>query len=115
MGQNYTGAQKGWYKSKVYPGHYLWFPKFYENEEWDNRISDDGKTITERCKNPDKYESWYQNTMSTLVKRIVFPRSIDNLGFRLYRFAGIFETDIHQSSFENGIVHRRTGTLIEIR
>ncbi|MBK9580837.1 MAG: hypothetical protein IPO48_02580 [Saprospiraceae bacterium] len=49
-----------------------------------------------------------------MVKRITFPRSIDNLGFRLYKFAGIFETDLEESSFENGVIHRLTQTKIEI-
>lgn len=116
LGQNYKAVQQAWFKSKVYPAHYLWFPKFYENEEWDNRISNDGKTITEKCKDPDKYESWFENVIHlNKVKRITFPRSIDNLGFRLYRFAGIFETDIENSSFEDGIIHKLKETRLEIK
>lgn len=114
LGQNYKSVQQAWFKSKVYPNHNLWFPKFYENAEWDNRISNDGKIITEKCKNPEKYENWFNDVTSNMVKRITFPRSIDNLGFRLYKFAGIFETDLEESSFENGVIHRLTQTKIEI-
>jgi very-short-patch-repair endonuclease len=115
LGQNYHAVQRGWFKSKIYPNHYLWFPKFYENEEWDNRISDDGKVITEKCKNPDKYDAWFKGVFSHNVRRIVFPRSIDNLGFKLYRFAGIFETDFENSSFENGVIHRLVDVRIDIK
>ena len=114
LGQNYISVQQAWFKSKVYPNHNLWFPKFYENEEWDNQISSDGKIITEKCKNPDKYKEWFKDVTSNLVKRITFPRSIDNLGFKLYRFAGIFETDLNSSSLENGVIHRLKKTRIEI-
>ena len=114
LGQNYKSVQQGWFKSKVYPNHNLWFPKFYENEEWDNRISNDGKTITVKCKKKDKYETWYTSVVTNKVKRITFPRSIDNLGFRLYKFAGIFETDVEKSTFENGVIHRLINERIEI-
>ncbi len=33
----------------------LWFPKFYENEEWSNQISGDEVTITEFSKIPEKF------------------------------------------------------------
>lgn len=115
LGQNYISVQQAWFKSKVYPNHNLWFPKFYENEEWDNRISSDGKTIIEKCKDKNKYESWFNSVIQNNVKRITFPRSIDNLGFRLYKFAGVFETDIENSTFENGIIHRLVKDRIEIK
>jgi len=114
LGQNYKSVQQAWFKSKIYPNHNLWFPKFYENDEWDNKISSDGKTITEKCKDKDKYESWFNSVITNNVKRITFPRSIDNLGFRLYKFAGIFETCIDDSTFENGIIHKLIQTRIEI-
>ena len=114
LGQNYIAVQQAWFKSKVYPNHNLWFPKFYENEEWDNSISADGTVITEKCKNPEKYNAWFKGVTSNLVKRITFPRSIDNLGFRLYRFAGIFETDLKSSSLRNGVIHRLKETRIDI-
>ena len=115
LGQNYKAVQQAWFKSKIYPNHNLWFPKFYENEEWDNRISPDGRVITEKCKDPKKYHTWFKGVTSNLVRRITFPRSIDNLGFRLYRFAGIFETDLESSSLENGVIHRLKETRIDIK
>jgi very-short-patch-repair endonuclease len=116
LGQGYSGnVQKAWYKSKDYANHYLWFPKFYENDNWDNRISDDSLTIIERCKVKNNYENWYNSVITKSPRRITFPRRIDNLGFRLYKFAGIFETDVESSSFENGVIHRLVGKRLEIR
>jgi very-short-patch-repair endonuclease len=115
LGQNYKAVQTGWLKSKVYPNHNLWFPKFYKNKQWDNSISKDGITITEKCLDPTSYNSWYEDVMSNLVRRITFPRSIDNLGFKLYRFAGVFETDVNASSLENGVIHRLVETRIDIK
>ena len=115
LGQNYKSVQGGWFKSKKYEGHYLWFPKFYNNDEWDNKISDDGKTITEKCKNPHKLKNWHKGINNNPVKRITFPRSFDNLGFKLYRFKGIFETDTENSSIENGVIYRIVKTKFEIK
>ncbi|MEM8529174.1 MAG: AbaSI family restriction endonuclease [Bacteroidota bacterium] len=113
--QNYKGnVQGGYFKSKVYENHYLWFPKFYENEDWDNRISDDRTVIFERCKNVELREKWFDDAVNNPVKRITFPRSIDNLGFRLYKFAGIFETDFEESTPEKGLIHKLKKSRIEI-
>tara|TARA_B100001287_G_C22627534_1_gene503334 strand:+ start:118 stop:339 length:222 start_codon:yes stop_codon:yes gene_type:complete len=69
----------------------------------------------EKCKYPEDYDAWFKGVTSNLVKRITFPRSIDNLGFRLYRFAEIFETDLSYCSLENGVIHRLKETRIEIK
>lgn len=114
LGQNYKDVQGGWFKSKVFDNHYLWFPKFYDNNDWDNSISDDGCTITEKCKSSSRFEHWFEGIRSNPVKRIAFPRSIDNLGFRLYKFVGVFETDFEASSFENGVIHRIVNSRLNL-
>lgn len=115
LGQNYKSVQQAVYKAKLYPNHCIWFPKFYENDEWDNKISKDRKTIIVKCKNTKKQEKWFRNDKFNLAKKITFPRSKDNLGNILYRFAGIFETDMDESSIQNGVVLRLKKTRIEIK
>lgn len=115
LGQNYKGVQRAWFKSKVYENHNLWFPKFYENADWDNKISEDGETIIEKCKINGRKDTHYYDLIDSPLKRIVFPRSIDNLGFILYKFKGIFEIDKKRSSPENGMVYKRIATRIEIK
>ena len=114
MGQNYVNCQKAFYRSKHYRDYHLWFPKFYENEDWDNSISDDGLTIREICKNSEKAIKHFENSKGYNSTRIVFPRSVDNLGLKLYSFKGIFKTDIDASSIEGGVIHRRINTKISV-
>ena len=60
-------------------------------------------------------DTHYYDLIDSPLKRIVFPRNIDNLGFILYKFKGIFETDKKNSSPENGMVYKRIATRIEIK
>lgn len=118
LGQNYQGLQKAWVMSKVFKKHSIWFPKLYENKDWDNRMSDDGSKLTEKCKDKSKQQSHFQHAINLVnqnVKQIIFPRYKDNLGFVLYRFRGIFEIDIKNSSIENGVIHQRIDTRIDIK
>ncbi len=114
MGQNTKSGYRAFYTSKQFENHHLWFPKFFENKEWDNSISDDGLTIKEICKISEKAENHYKRSMKYDSLRIVFPKSIDNLGFRMYSFKGIFKTDLGASSVENGVIHRRVDTKINV-
>jgi very-short-patch-repair endonuclease len=116
LGQNYKGCQRAWVKSKVYDNHYLWFPKFYENADWDNRLDDNGVRIIEKPKKKGlEIEKHYEWSIKNPVSRIVFPRSINNLGFVLYRFKGIYTVDKEESSIEKGIVFKRIDTKFQIK
>jgi len=108
LGQGYIGAQQSWYSLKKYPNYNAWFPKFYENEKWDNSISDDRKTIIMICKDHTQRESYYLKNVNSPQRYVIaFPRVIDSLGSRLYKFAGVFEFDKEVSSPEKGIVFRQ--------
>lgn len=118
LGQDVKGMQKAWFRSKAYPGHYFWFPKFYKNSLWDNKLVDEseflkdngcvfGDLIQERPLNPDIKNSHFESIVNSDIKRIVFPRFIDNLGFVVYRFMGIYEVDKMLSSVENGMIYKR--------
>lgn len=114
LGQNYKKIQAGFFKSKKYTGYRIWFPKFHENEQWNNFINDDETVITEFCKVPSKKQKHFDDSMTKQSLRITFPRVIDNLGFTLYKFKGIFKTDYQISSIDSGIVHRRVDTRFEL-
>lgn len=69
----------------------VWFPKLYENKDWDNKLSSDGQTITMKPK-------------TTLLKKpkvihkkiIVFAHQKDELNQTYYRFEGVFTmTSLH--------------------
>lgn len=67
----------------------VWFPKFYENDGWDNSICPHGKTITQKSK-LGKADSTKEGREAG---RIVFAHYTDTLGKTLYRFLGFFEFD----------------------
>lgn len=62
----------------------VWFPRLYENKNWNNSLSEDGLTIREVNKNPEHAytEPWDY--------RIVMARSRDSLNRILYHFVGVF-------------------------
>lgn len=117
FGQDVRGMQKGWIRSKKYFGYYLWFPKFYNNSEWDNKLVDSelngygnfkyGDYIQEKRCNQDLMQKHYDDILKQDVKRIVLPRFIDNLGFISYKFMGIYEIERDLSSVKNGIIYKR--------
>ena len=78
------------------------FPKHSLCSHNTNEIERDKKrereTKRETKKNKEKQEAHYNGILNNSIKRIVFPRSIDNLGFVLYRFKGVFETDKDNST-----------------
>jgi very-short-patch-repair endonuclease len=109
FGNNYkqygiwTGAAK-----HPEPGKFIWFPKLYENNEWNNSISDDDTEIREICKDTKKCNPHIDEAIRNKdVKRIVFARVISPLGDVMYRFKGEFELDLEKTNYENGTVLRR--------
>jgi very-short-patch-repair endonuclease len=62
----------------------VWFPRLYEQKNWNNSLSDDGLTIREKSKNPD------HSYAETWDARIVMARTRDSLNRTLYHFVGVF-------------------------
>jgi very-short-patch-repair endonuclease len=110
FGHNYDGYQKGWATNILDNTQYLWFPKFYDNKDWDNKISEDGLFITERCKIENLKEAHVNRIIQENIERVTFPRVKDNLGFVFYRFKGVFKVDKELSNLETGVVFRRIKT-----
>lgn len=84
----------------------VWFPKLYEQPQWNNSLSDDGTIISEVNKNPDNdYDDPWD-------KRIVMARSRDELNRTLYRFVGVFENAPEYRS-KNERKFRRVATSLK--
>lgn len=95
------------------PGKFIWFPKLYENAEWNNSISDDDSVITEICKDSEKRQSHVdQAKKDGNVKRVVFARVISPLGDVMYRFKGEYELDLSKTNYGSGVVLRRIATHV---
>ena len=84
----------------------VWFPKLYEQREWNNALSKDGTIITEINKDPNHVytEKWDY--------RIVMAHSRDELNRTLYRFLGIFKV-IPEFSSGNQLRFQRIDTTVK--
>lgn len=114
FGHNYSGYQMAG-ASHPNPDVTLWFPKLFPNGEWDNKISNDEKTITERNENNLKDKEHIASHINDRKKhqRIVFAKVKGNLGDVLYRFRGLYKLDIQKSNEETGLVWMRIKTKVE--
>lgn len=88
------GYTKGHFQQAVWKTpnvrSWVWFPKFYENDDWENSLSEDGKVITETYKGVHQKGFNREDPVDT---RLVFAHDRDALGYTLYRFLGEFEPD----------------------
>lgn len=116
FGHNYSGYQRAG-ASHPNPEIMLWFPKLFPNGEWDNQISDDEETITERNEDREKAKehviSHINNKEKHKHQRIVFAKVKGNLGDTLYRFRGLYKLDIKKSNENIGLVWKRTETRVK--
>ena len=117
FGHSYKGFQRASSQHPHKSDTILWFPKLYENELWDNSISDDEKVIRERSKDdayaPEHVRSHKANKEKHKHKRIVFARVKGNLGDVLYRFRGLYELNLDDSNKKTGLVWKRTATRVQ--
>jgi len=118
FGHNYLGYQRAG-ASHPDPDIMLWFPKLFPNGEWDNQISDDENTITERNEDNEKAKEHVLSHLNDKDKekhkrkRIVFAKVKGNLGNTLYRFRGLYELDTHNSNEKTGLIWKRILTRVD--
>ncbi len=118
FGHNYIGYQRAKAKHPNERNKDLWFPKLYENKDWQNSISDDGKIIAERRKvnNPEFIKTYLLNLLNPekyARKRIVFARVKGSLGDIMYRFKGLFEVNEEKSRKAQAIIYERKETRVK--
>jgi very-short-patch-repair endonuclease len=108
-----SSPQTGWWeKGTAHLNHAVWLPKLYENKDWDNRITDDGLTIYEKSKKEHLKITDFKE--KPIRDRIVFAHYKNIFGHTVYKFYGIFRTDMELSdNLEH--VHRRIGTKINLK
>jgi len=117
FGRDYSGGmQKAYFPHPVEPNKYLWFMKAYENEQWNNNLSDDEETITEFSKIPELFRSHIDQNIADAKRihsRIVFARVKDALGLLMYRFKGEYQIDLDASNYDVGLIYRRIATRVK--
>ena len=115
FGCNYHGYQRAMARHPVEKDKALWFPKLYENENWQNNITDNGKVIVEKRKanNSEFIKTYLSNPERFTRRRIVFARVKDSLGNVMYRFKGLFKVNEKKSQNEQAIIYERIKTRVK--
>lgn len=88
FGRDYRGHQRATISLNEYVE--VWFPKMYRNDDWDNALSADGRTIT-MTHNPG---GQFENVMETAASHklfITFGHVRPSSGQNHYQFLGVFE------------------------
>lgn len=108
FGKDYKGHQAA--TIRLDDSTEVWFPKLYENGDWDNSLSDDGESIAMRHVPGGNYGSVMQ---AAEVRRtvITFGHMKPSNGPRFYTFLGVFEGD-PAASTSSVWVHRRVADTI---
>ena len=114
MGLNYNGYQRAGANHPYEANTLIWFPKLYENDEWDNSYdSQEGIILTKNIKSDAERIDHVQKCIEDPVKRrIVFARVEDNLGDTKYRFRGVFEMDSDSTNHDKGVVWKRVADWV---
>ena len=101
----------------------IWFPKLYKNNDWDNSLSENSKTITMKRDDGGSLIDWYQQRDGSLKnspyersseRQIVFAHYSNHLGQTVYKFLGEFEVSAKELD-EFSIVFNRTKTKVLLK
>ncbi len=107
---------KGFLRAGVAPLHdntELWFPNA-ENKQWHNELMEDGAYILEYPEKVDKRNAWFQGKMQENPRMITFFKYKDDLGFKYYKFVGVFEIDKARSAAENRCYWKRMAKVVNL-
>ena len=72
-------------------GYKVWFVRIVPHKTWQNSLSEDGITLTEKLLSRNHNEEQKQLKNNRDIQKCVFARSKDELGRTLYRFIGKFK------------------------
>jgi hypothetical protein len=100
-------------KHPFHPNTHICFPKLFPNEDWENQISSEGCTITEKNINPSVNITFMEKYLDKPEKRIVFPKVKGPLGETMYRFKGEFELSVEESKTQQCLVWKRIAVQVQ--
>lgn len=90
FGKNYDGHQRA--VINLDEGRYVWFPKLYENGDWDNTLSSDGKKIEQKRVAGGRYDlKKRKKERPADALAFVFAHHKDDFGQVYYAFKGVFQ------------------------
>lgn len=92
------------------PDEIVWWPNT-NHRKWENRLLQDGVTITECPHNESERAAHVQQHIGSNEKRIIFLRYTDVLGLTSYRFMGVYQMNKEKSVKENKCVWERISEI----
>ena len=95
------------------PNEIVWCPNS-AHRIWCNELSEDGLEIREYNKNEQVRREHVERYLSGNQRRVTFFREEDELGFRFYRFVGVFELNKNKSEKENKCVWERISDYYQL-
>lgn len=115
----YQGGEfqrSSWVLPKPNRDSFVWFPKLYENDEWQNDLKDHEKNIVVKRKgHVSATKSAVDEDLSKPDRNaIVFCHGTDALGATLYRYKGVFRIDRKKSNGQAGTIWKRISTRVEL-
>lgn len=95
------------------PNEIVWCPNS-RHRIWCNELSEDGLEIREYNRNEQSRGEHVERYLSDNQRRVTFFREEDELGFRFYRFVGVFELNKEKSEKENKCVWERISDYYQL-
>lgn len=105
----------GWTPPKKTGIAMVWFPRLYQNGEWDNSLSSDGSMIIEKRLGGNARYQPGNDGRGDDHRRAVFARREEPLIGTLYRFVGVFRFDVDASRREGGAVYYKVADRIDLK
>lgn len=107
FGHAYKQYQRALARHAVEQDCSIWFPKLFDDGNWDNHLSLDEEIIYERNKHDnDKYIRTALNQPIWCFKRVVFVKEKER-GKAIYRFKGLYEVDLETTLKTSIMTYRR--------
>ena len=91
----------------------VWLPKLYPNKQWSNTLSQDRETITENEIVDGKFKKM-NLIKGPVLDGIVFAHYKNIFGQTVYKFYGVYRTDIGASNKSGQHIHRRISKKINL-
>lgn len=95
------------------PNEIVWCPNS-GHRIWCNELSEDGWEIREYNRNEQSRSEHVERYLSDNQRRVTFFREEDELGFRFYRFVGVFELNKEKSEKEYKCVWERISDYYQL-
>jgi len=92
----------------------IWWPSEKSRSGWINKYDAENGIITETHADSQKKVDHYKHHASRTQIRYVFLKHVDFLGFKNYKFLGIFQNDLDKSGKDIGTIWVKVGDVLNL-